>query len=410
MARLEFKLPDIGEGIAEAEVVEWHAAVGEAVAEGQVVASVMTDKATVEIEAPADGRIVERGAQAGAMLPIGAVLFVMETAGENAPAEDVAAPADPAAGSGLAVAAPEMSSAAAPEPAAPATPRAAGHPVLAAPAVRRRAADLGIDLAAVPTSADRVRHEDLDRYLLAQRGPRTGGASGASGGTAMPLTGLRRQIARRMEEAARHIPHFTYVEELDVTELELLRETLNAGLGRDEQLHPLPLLVFAMCRALEDVPQLNAHFDDRRDVVTQFGAVHAGIATQTDKGLMVPVLRDADRLDIWQIGRAIADLAARARSGTITRDELTGSTITVTSLGKLGGIAATPIVNRPEVAILAPHRIIERCRWIDGAAEPRKMMNLSISCDHRIIDGQVAAQFVAAIRQLLETPAMLGLT
>ena len=406
MARLEFKLPDIGEGIAEAEVVEWHAAVGETVAEGQVIASVMTDKATVEIEAPADGRIVEHGAQAGAMLPIGAVLFVMETAGEEAPAEDVAAPVEPAASNGQGSPPPEI----APAPAPPAKPRAAGHPVLAAPAVRRRAADLGIDLAAVPTSADRVRHEDLDRYLLAQRGPRTGGASGAAGGTAMPLTGLRRQIARRMEEAARHIPHFTYVEELDVTELELLRETLNAGRGRGEELHPLPLLIFAMCRALEDVPQLNAHFDDRRDVVTQFGAVHAGIATQTDKGLMVPVLRDADRLDIWQIGRAIADLAARARSGTITRDELTGSTITVTSLGKLGGIAATPIVNRPEVAILAPHRIIERCRWIDGAAEPRKMMNLSISCDHRIIDGQVAAQFVAAIKHLLETPAMLGLT
>ena len=406
MARLEFKLPDIGEGIAEAEVVEWHAAVGETVAEGQVVASVMTDKATVEIEAPADGRIVEHGAQAGAMLPIGAVLFVMETAGEEALAEDVAAPVEPAASNGQGSPPPEV----APAPALPAKPRAAGHPVLAAPAVRRRAADLGIDLAAVPTSADRVRHEDLDRYLLAQRGPRPSGANGAAGGTAIPLTGLRRQIARRMEEAARHIPHFTYVEELDVTELELLRETLNAGRGRGEELHPLPLLVFAMCRALEDVPQLNAHFDDRRDVVTQFGAVHAGIATQTDKGLMVPVLRDADRLDIWQIGRAIADLAARARSGTITRDELAGSTITVTSLGKLGGIAATPIVNRPEVAILAPHRIIERCRWIDGAAEPRKMMNLSISCDHRIIDGQVAAQFVAAIKHLLETPAMLGLT
>ena len=406
MAERIIKLPDVGEGIAEAELVEWHVKVGDIVREDDLLAAVMTDKATVEIEAPTDGRIVEHGAQAGAMLPIGAVLFVMETAGEEAPADDVAAPVEPAISSGQGSPPPEV----APEPAPPAKPRAAGHPVLAAPAVRRRAADLGIDLAAVPTSADRVRHEDLDRYLLAQRGPRPSGANGAAGGTAIPLTGLRRQIARRMEEAARHIPHFTYVEELDVTELELLRETLNAGRGRGEELHPLPLLVFAMCRALEDVPQLNAHFDDRRDVVTQFGAVHAGIATQTDKGLMVPVLRDADRLDIWQIGRAIADLAARARAGTITRDELAGSTITVTSLGKLGGIAATPIVNRPEVAILAPHRIIERCRWIDGAAEPRKMMNLSISCDHRIIDGQVAAQFVAAIRQLLETPAMLGLT
>ena len=415
MARLAFKLPDIGEGIAEAEVVEWQAKPGDAVAEGQVIVAVMTDKATVEMEAPAAGVLIEQGAKAGEMLPIGSVLFVLEVEGavdEQQHGAPAPAPTPRVSEEPTVIPVPE-----APKRPAPvrSVPSAMGK-VLAAPAVRRRAYELGIDLAAVPLAGDHVRHEDLDRYLLDRQRPgfapkRAGGSGDApvSGGKTVALTGLRRQIARRMEESARHIPHFTYVDECDVTDLEILRETLNSQPGQGTSIQPLPILVLAICRALDDFPAFNAHFDDERDLITQFGAVDMGIATQTDKGLMVPVLRDVQRMDVRQIAAGIADLAARARAGALTRDELVGSTITVTSLGKLGGIAATPIINRPEVAILAPHRIVERCVWNGRSAEPRKIMNLSISCDHRIIDGQDAALFVQAIKGLLEQPMALGL-
>ena len=410
MARLSFKLPDIGEGIAEAEIVEWHAKPGDAVSEGQVIVAVMTDKATVEMEAPAAGTLLEQGGKAGDVLPIGSVLFVLEVEGaeeEAAAPETMPAPVFRVEPAASAPASPPLT-----EPSA----RVISGKVLAAPAVRRRARELGIDLAAVPAHGDIVRHEDLDRYLLVRQAPRPApvGGGGATppppaGGKAIPLTGLRRQIARRMEESARHIPHFTYVDECDVTDLETLRETLNSHPGQGAPLQPLPILVLAICRALDDFPAFNAHFDDERDVVTQFSAVHMGIATQTDKGLVVPVLRDAQKMDVRQIAAGIADLAARARAGSLTRDELTGSTVTVTSLGKLGGIAATPIINRPEVAILAPHKIAERCVWNGRSAEPHKIMNISISCDHRIIDGQDAALFVQAIKSLLEQPVSLGL-
>ncbi len=396
MVRLEFRLPDIGEGIAEAEVVEWLAETGDTVAEGQVVVSVMTDKATVEMAAPAAGRLSERGGEAGEMVAIGAVLFVLETQGEGD-----APQAQPA----------RTSLATEPAPVPKEAPRRAtaeDHPVLAAPAVRRRARELGIDLAEVPIHGEHVRHEDLDRYLLGRQSHVTPVLQRDSGGEDIPLTGLRRQIARRMEEAKRRIPHFTYVEEVDVTELEILRQRLNAERGERSALHLLPFVIAALCRALREFPALNAHFDDARDIITRFDAIDIGIATQTDNGLMVPVLRDAGALDLWQIAECIADLAMRTRAGEIAREDLSGSTITVTSLGKLGGIAATPIANRPEVAILAPHRVLERCVWADGVPVPRKIMNLSISCDHRIIDGYVAAAFVQAIKRLLEAPAPLA--
>lgn len=403
MARLDFKLPDIGEGITEAEIVEWNAAVGDAVAEGQVVVSVMTDKATVEMEAPAAGTLVKQGGEAGAMLPIGATLFVLETEGESAAVEPEPAQAKPVREETLPDAAPT-------EQPKRGAARTTGGPVLASPAVRQRARDLGIDLAAVPRQGEQVRHADLDRYILGRQPAIRPEEPAREPGTEIPLTGLRRQIARRMQEAKQHIPHFTYVDELDVTELEALRERLNQG--RDPslpRLSVLPFLVRALCLALQDFPALNAHYDDEREVLTRFDAVHVGVATQTDNGLMVPVLRDAQRMDVRQIASGIADLAERARSGAIARDELRGSTITVTSLGRLGGIAATPIVNRPEVAILAPHRIVERPVWSGEAFVPRKTMNLSISCDHRIIDGYVAAAFVQALKRLFEEPDLLAI-
>ncbi|MBC2665524.1 2-oxo acid dehydrogenase subunit E2 [Novosphingobium flavum] len=403
MARLEFRLPDIGEGVAEAEIVEWHAAVGDAVKEGQTIVAVMTDKATVEMESPADGVLLERCGEIGGTLAVGALLFALETAGDEVaqtPVEGVAPPPPP--------------------PSSPPAPReaertlpASGHRVLASPAVRQRAKALGIDLATVPASGEVVRHEDLDRHLLGAGGrlplPAPTPVKSDLQGKEIAVTGLRRQIARRMQEAKAHIPHFTFVDELDVTALEDLRAAMNRDRGDRPPLSVLPFLVAALCRALHDFPMLNTHYDDAREVLIRFDAVHVGIATQTEGGLMVPVLRDAAGLDPWQIAEGIAALASRARSGKIGGEELRGSTITVTALGRLGGIAATPIINRPEVAIIAPHRVIDRAVPVAGGGiESRKMMNLSISCDHRVIDGYVAASFVQSIRQILAAPAALA--
>lgn len=396
MARFEFKLPDIGEGVAEAEIVEWLVEVGDAVKEGQAIVAVMTDKATVEMEAPAEGVILERHGDVGAMMPVGTVLFTLET-GEELPSE--------APGSGQdAQVREQRPTGSTPQPSGTSFDKEAGKErhILASPAVRKRARTLGIDLSTIATSGAQVRHEDLDRYFL-EKGTKsvTANRKPLLHGVEQPVTGLRRQIARRMQEAKQHIPHFTFVDELDVTALEQHRADLNRQRGERPPLHFLPFLVAAMCRALRDFPMLNAHYDDAREVLIRFEAVHVGIATQTEGGLMVPVLRDANGMDVWQIAEGIARLAARARSGEIGSAELSGSTITVSSLGKLGGIAATPIVNRPEVAILAPHRVIDRPVLIDGGIEPRKIMNLSISCDHRVVDGYTAAAFVQAIRQTL---------
>lgn len=406
MSRFPFNLPDIGEGITEAEIVEWHVGIGDRVGEGQVIAAVMTDKATVEMEAPVSGTIVELGGEVGSRLPIGALLVAIETDEEarSAPAKEPPARDQGVEETERREEMAERASGSGEHAAAPRTPP--GH-AQASPAVRQRARDLEIDLAQVPSADGRVRHADLDRYIL-NRGHREAGApAGQAGEVRIPVTGLRRQIARRMTDAKRHIPHFTYVEEIDVTELERLRAALNRESGAAAPLHLLPFLLTAICRALGQHPMLNAHFDDEAGVVTRFGAVHAGIATQTDAGLLVPVLRDAQDMDIHVLASAIGDLAMRARGGTLRRDELSGSTITVSSLGKLGGIASTPIVNRPEVAIIAPNRIVERPIWNGSAAVPARLMNLSISCDHRVVDGHDAASFVHAVKRMLETPGLL---
>ena len=413
MSRFEFKLPDIGEGVAEAEIVEWHVAVGDRVEEDQLVAFAMTDKATVELETPRAGIITEVGGKVGDILPIGSVLVVIETDDDRvSPVEQgTEQPTSPL--SGHSDKQPPRSGEA-PERERPVQPGVDGASgamregqVLASPAVRKRAKQLGIDLSAVPAPDGQVHHADLDAFLLGDRSARPARQAEDRVDRQFPVQGMRRQIALRMAESKRHIPHFTYVEEIDVTELERLRSILNGRQVSAPKLTLLPFLVLAMCRALADFPMMNAHYDDDSGVVTQYGAVHAGIATQTDKGLMVPVIRDAHHMDIWQLSSAISHVAAGARAGRLRKEELSGSTISISSLGKLGGVASTPIINRPEVAILAPNRIVERPVWRADRVEPRKIMNLSISCDHRIIDGHDAASFIQAIKDMFETPALL---
>jgi 2-oxoisovalerate dehydrogenase E2 component (dihydrolipoyl transacylase) len=418
------KMPDIGEGIAEVELVAWHIKPGDAVAEDQVLADVMTDKATVEIPSPVIGTVVALGGEIGQVMAVGSELIRIEVAGagnvkEPPPAvagrAAPAAPAAPVAPTAAAMTAAAPSREAATATAAPATRRPGDKPV-ASPAVRRRAWDLGIELQFVPGSgtAGRITHEDLDAYAAHRPGSGTGAAMSQlryaerNGEEPVPVIGLRRKIAQKMQEAKRRIPHFTYVEEIDVTELEALRAQLNAKWGTERgRLTLLPMLARAIVVAVVDFPQVNARFDDDAGVVTRYGAVHVGIATQTDGGLMVPVLRHAEARDLWSTAAEIARLAGAARSAKATREELGGSTITITSLGALGGIVTTPVINHPEVAIVGVNRIVERPMMRGGAVVPRLMMNLSSSFDHRVVDGAVAAGFVQALRGLLECPATL---
>jgi 2-oxoisovalerate dehydrogenase E2 component (dihydrolipoyl transacylase) len=292
------------------------------------------------------------------------------------------------------------------EEAAPAKPH---RRVLASPAVRARATSLGIDLADVkPAHGDHVRHNDLDAYLSYHRGQGYAAAPAPRPDEQIKIAGLRRRIADKMAESKRHIPHFSYVEEMEVTALEAVRADLNANRGDRPKLTLLPFLIVAMCKALPDFPMINARFDDEAGVVTRYGAVHLGMATQADAGLYVPVIRDAQAKNVWQLATEITRLSQAVRDGSITSAELSGSTLTISSLGPLGGIASTPVINRPEVAILAPNRIVERPMFDDGDKLRRaKLMNLSISCDHRVVDGWDAASFVQAVRKLIETPVML---
>ncbi len=422
MARYEFKLPDIGEGIAEAEIVAWHVKVGDTIAEDQQIADMMTDKATVEMESPVAGKVIELAGEVGDQIPIGSVLAVIETeagavptAKEEVPLADGAEAPTAAQEQEM----PTMAVEAAEEPAqpAPAAPKVepevarkepAGVHVLASPAVRARARDLGIDLAEVKTAGDRVRHADLDAYLLYN-----GGTVSARGTTAVrkdetiKVVGLRRKIAENMQEAKRRIPHFTLVEEYDVTDLEGTRAMMNRDRGSNPKLTLLPFLITAMARALPDWPMLNATYDDDANVVTRHGALHLGMATQTDNGLMVPVIRDAQGKSVWQLASEILRLAEAARSGKAVREELSGSTITLSSLGPMGGVTSTPVINRPEVAIIAVNKVEEKVVVIDGEIEVRKRMNLSLSCDHRVVDGWDAANFMQALKGYIENPLRL---
>ncbi|WP_019831484.1 dihydrolipoamide acetyltransferase family protein [Sphingomonas sp. PR090111-T3T-6A] len=420
MARVPFRLPDIGEGIAEAEIVTWHVKIGDMVEEDQPVADMMTDKATVEMAAPVSGKVVELAGAVGDQIAIGSTLIVFETEGGEAAApapaeapkaEPVPAPkADP-------VPAKAEAPAAAVEAPAPKAHATSSHKVLASPAVRQRAKELGVDLADVrPVAGDRVKHSDLDAFLKYQGGgsapkaaPRAAApvAAGYDDVEEIKVTGLRRRIAENMAEAKRRIPHFAYVEEVDVTAVEALRQAMNETRGERPKLTMLPFLIRAMAKAATDFPMVNARFDDEAGVVSRHSAMHLGMATQTDAGLSVPVIRDAQAYDVWGLASEIVRLADATRRGKAKREELSGSTITLTSLGALGGIVSTPVINRPEVAIVGVNRMVERPVVIEGRIEVRKMMNLSSSFDHRVVDGMDAAKFIQAVRKLLEVPALL---
>jgi len=431
MGMYAIKMPDIGEGIAEVEVVAWHVKPGEAVAEDQAIADVMTDKATVEIPSPVSGVVHSLGCEPGTLMSVGAVLLRLEVEGQgnerdiaastaSVRAESVGGSQSPASqsltyphASDAVVEAPEPIEV--PHPASThSSQRIPGERPLASPAVRQRAWDLGIDLQFVNGSGSigRITHEDLDVYLAKRGGTSPSMIANAyakrDGEVQVAVIGLRRKIATKMQEAKRRIPHFSYVEEIDVTELESMRAVLNRRDGaKRSKLTLLPLLVRAIVLALREFPQMNARFDDDAGVVTRYLPVHLGIATQTDSGLMVPVVRHAESLDIWACASEIARLAEAARTGKAAREELSGSTLTISSLGALGGIVTTPVINHPEVAIIGVNRIVERPVFIEGQVVGRKLMNLSSSFDHRVVDGMDAAQFIQAIRALMETPALL---
>ncbi|WP_404301548.1 dihydrolipoamide acetyltransferase family protein [Alicycliphilus denitrificans] len=421
------RVPDIGEGIAEVELVTWNVQPGDSVAEDQHLADVMTDKATVEVPSPIAGKVIALGGAVGQVMAVGAELVRLEVEGEGNLKENSApAPASQAVKATVSIAvtapapvAPAPKAAPAPVHSSAAAPRAAaalrkeGERPLASPSVRRRALDLGLDLRLVHGSgpAGRIAHHDLDAFAAG------GGQAQAAGGAQyverhgeeqIPVIGLRRKIAQKMQEAKRRIPHFSYVEEVDVTELEALRQRLNQihGVTRGK-LTLLPFLARAMVLALRDFPQINARYDDEAGHVTRYEAVHLGVATQTDAGLMVPVLRHAESLDLWACAAGIARVAEGARTGKAPREELTGSTITLTSLGPLGGIVSTPVINHPEVAIVGVNRMVERPMLRGGQVVARQLMNLSSSFDHRVVDGMDAARFIQAMRALLETPALL---
>src|SRR5215213_1844481 len=422
--RYEFKLPDIGEGIAEAEIVAWHVKVGDEVGEDQQLADMMTDKATVEMESPVAGKVVELAGEVGDQIPIGSVLAVIETAGV-APTDETPAPASeretPLADGAVEPtqeqeeALPVTAVEAAPAKPAPA-PRvepevASKEPsahVLASPAVRARARDLGIDLGQVKTASDRIRHSDLDAYLLYNGGTVSArGTAAPRKDEAIKVVGLRRKIAENMQEAKRRIPHFTLVEEYDVSALEETRAMMNSDRGSNPKLTLLPFLISAMAKALPEWPMLNATYDDDANVITRHGPLHLGMATQTPNGLMVPVIRDAQDKSVWDLAREISRLADAARTGKATREELSGSTITLSSLGPMGGITSTPVINRPEVAIIAVNKVEEKVVVLDGEIEIREQMNLSLSCDHRVVDGWDAANFMQALKGYIENPLRL---
>ena len=427
MGQHVIKMPDLGEGIAEVEVVAWRVQPGDAIVEDQVLADVMTDKATVEIPSPVHGTVVALGGKVGESLAVGAELIRLdvEGAGNAKPAPSADEPADvphgfvpepPRVEEAVASVAEAPPIVAAPprRPAAAPALRAAGEKPLAAPAVRKRAWDLGIELQYVAGTgpAGRITHADLDAHVAGHRRGHAAATDGRyaelDGEEAVPVIGLRRKIAEKMQLAKRQIPHFTYVEEVDVTDLEALRGQLNARYGDERgKLTLLPLLMRAVVLAVRKFPDVNARYDDQANVVTRYQAVHIGIATQTDAGLMVPVVRHAEARDPWASAAEIARLADAARHGKAARDELSGSTITITSLGALGGIVSTPVINHPEVAIVGVNRIVDRPVVKHGGMVARKLMNLSSSFDHRVIDGMVAAEFIQTIRGYLESPATL---
>jgi 2-oxoisovalerate dehydrogenase E2 component (dihydrolipoyl transacylase) len=449
MGRLTVKVPDVGEGVAEVELVAWSVERSQTVERNQIVAEVMTDKATVEVPSPVDGVVLALAGDPGDRLLVGESLFVLEIEGEGDTEVDAApsqaerpavsaappaAPPAPAVPTAAAPTGPDGTATIRSRPSAP--PRAEGRRPTATPSVRRRAREAGVDLRTVPGTgpAGRITHDDLDQVFRLPAGRPIGADRGPGGGARLPdestvdrpIIGLRRRIAEQMVASTSTIPHITYVEEVDMTAVEELRATLNeraedeaarTGGGARPRLTILPFLIRALVRALPRFPMCNAHVLDgatgdgerRPDVLRTFGGVHVGIATQTDGGLVVPVLRHAEVEGLWDLAARLSDLADAARAGRAGPADLSGSTITITSLGAMGGIVSTPVINRPETTIIGVNKLVTRPVWDGERFVPRQMMNLSSSFDHRVVDGWDGASFVQAVRVLLEQPALLFL-
>ncbi|MBY5363485.1 2-oxo acid dehydrogenase subunit E2 [Rhizobium leguminosarum] len=405
MGEFIIKMPDVGEGVAEAEIVEWHVKTGDPVREDMVIAAVMTDKATVEIPSPVNGTVTWLAGEVRDRIAVKAPLVRIETAGDVGEAQSVGISQTP-------IAETPTAEIAKPAPAMPTPAAAPAEKPLAAPSVRLFAKESGVDLRQVQATgpAGRILREDIEQFLGHGIAPATAknGFARKTATEEIKLTGLRRRIAEKMVLSASRIPHITYVEEVDMSALEELRATMNGDRRPDHpKLTVLPFLMRALVKAISEQPDVNATFDDDAGIITRYGAVHIGIATQTPAGLTVPVVRHAEARGIWDCAAEMNRLAEAARSGTATRDELSGSTITISSLGALGGIVSTPIINHPEVAIIGVNKIATRPVWDGTQFVPRKMMNLSSSFDHRIIDGWDAANFVQRIRTLIETPALI---
>ena len=418
MGIFAFKLPDIGEGVVEGEVVEWMVAVGDTVKEDDPILSVMTDKATVEIPSPTDGVVKSIVGEPGTILAVGQVCIEFETDGEGTPVEEAPAPVEEVVEEAPAPEPEPVAEEVAPKPAAPApapTPvvvAAPGARPLASPAVRQRARESGIDLSTVAGSgpAGRITHGDLDSWKeagspVAAAGP---SRSAKTGTTEVPVIGLRRKISESMTASYTTIPHFSYFEEVDITHLDELRVHLNSTRAEGQpKLTYLPFIMQALVKALGENPVCNALFDDEKGVVTRHDAVHLGIATQTDRGLYVPVVKHVEAQDVWQSASEMQRVSQAARDGTAGLDELTGSTFTITSLGRMGGLGATPIINKPEVGILGVHNAVDTPVVRNGQIVIRKMLRLSSSWDHRVVDGWDGAMLVQRLKTLLENPATI---
>jgi len=372
------KLPDVGEGMTEAEIVEWHVSVGDTVAEDELLGAVMTDKAAVDIPSPVAGVVAALGGDIGDVLAVGADYVRIALDGELPDGALTAKPADPVQ-----------------------TEPTQSKPIESSPVALHFVSGTG--------PAGRISHGDLDAFLAGDHASATASSQQpADRVEEIKIVGMRRQIAEKMQQAKRRIPHFSYVEETDVTTLEELRAQLNANRNAEQpKLTVLPFVVMALVRALAEFPQMNARFDDDAQVIRRHSAVHLGIATQTDRGLMVPVVHNAQALDVWELASKISALAEAARSGRIRREDLVGATITLTSLGALGGIVTTPVINYPEVAIVGINRIVTRPVFMEERVVPRKLMNLSSSFDHRVVDGFDAAEFVQRIRSFIEFPSTI---
>ena len=426
MAKYDFKLPDIGEGVVEGEVVTWHVSVGDSVSEDDPIVDVMTDKATVTIPSPTSGTVLSLNGEVGDMIAVGSVLIEFDTDGtiseipndaeepevveEEEPEEEKKPPTK--VEKKVEVKAPEISKPI--ERSAPEIPESSSKTVLASPAVRRRARESGIDLSSLNGSgpAGRIRHADIDAFVAGggaiMGAPPVAYSTKRNGISEVKIVGLRRKISEQMVKSAFSIPHFSYFEEVDVTELEALRQALNASRGEDQpKLTYLPFIMLALAKIMPEHPECNGYFYDEEGVVHRHEAVNLGIATQTDRGLYVPVVKNVEAMDIWQAASDLIRVSGAARTGTASLDDLTGSTFTITSLGREGGLGATPIINHPEMAILGVHKARDMPVVRSGNIEVRRIMNLSSSFDHRVIDGANGASLIQHLKRMLEYPAMI---